>query len=146
MIHPSCFPPLLTPSVSGFQPACASGISLGFLHPVPWTHLHSNTSRLALGTSLSTAPGMCWPLALMQFGERLWHPFGAMRTKAGIKKIKDTEQKPLCSPVIGHELSLPRRWPSPSPAHRSVAGTLSHSGFAERSDVTVPKLVKPRGV
>lgn len=133
------------PSVSGFQPACVLGVSPGFLHPVPWAHLHSNTSWLALGPSLSTASGMCWTLALLQSGEKSWHPFGAMRTRAGIKNIKDTEQEPLCSPVTGHELSIPRRWPSPSLAHLCVAGMLPHSGFAERGDVAVAKLLKTRG-
>lgn len=70
-----------------------------------------------------------------------------MRTKAGIKKIKDTEEEPLCSPVIGHELSLLRRWSSVSLTRRPIAGMLLPSGFAERRDVAVPKLLlKRRGV
>lgn len=145
MIHPSCFPPLLTPlsfwistclclgHFSWLSPSCALG--------------RSNTSSLVLGIFPSGVSGMCCPLALLQLGERLWLPFGVMRTKAGIKKIKDTEGEPLCSPVKGHELNLLRRWPSPSPAHHLVAGMPLRLGFAERGDVAVPKLLlKPRGV
>lgn len=101
MIHLSYFAPLLTRlcfwistclclgHFSWLSLSCALGIPALSYVQAGFGHLPT----VALGPCCSR-------------GERLWHPLGAMRAKAEIKKIKDTEEEPPCFPVTGHELTL----------------------------------------
>lgn len=67
--------------------------------------------------SWAQCQGCAGPRALLQSGERLWHPLGAMCTKAGIKKFRRLKRS-----ITGHELSLLRIWPhTPSPYRHATA-------------------------
>lgn len=112
-------------------------LSPSFLLPMPWAHLHPSACRLALGTSLDTASGLCWPSGAVAVNGRAAVPTG-VDVHENWQKIKDTEEKPPGSPVKGQELSLLRTWPSPSPAHW---------GFMKRGKITLHKLLlKPRSI
>lgn len=63
---------------------------------MPWAHLHPSASRLALGTSLSTALALCWLGSCCSRWECCSTPTGG-DVLENWQKIKNAEDEPLGS-------------------------------------------------